>query len=52
MDSLRVDQDTLDNSFVVAKINQQQYKLFKDDIVKLEKIEGLEAGDKIGKSSL
>lgn len=49
MASIMMNQQTKDDSFAVVKINNQQFKLFKDDIVKLEKIEGLIAGDKIGR---
>jgi len=33
----------------VGKVEGKQYKFHLNDIIKLEKIEGLNAGDKIGK---
>jgi hypothetical protein len=48
VDSLNINQESFANSFVICKVEGKQYKVSKDDIIKLEKLDGLLAGDKIG----
>lgn len=47
---IQIDKETLENSFVIMKVNEKQYKVIQNDIVKLEKIEGVNAGDKLGRN--
>ena len=48
IENIEINKDILKNSFAIVKIEGKQYKVIKNDIVKLEKIEGVNAGDKLG----
>lgn len=49
---LQLNEDTFKNSFVVFKLNGKQYKIYEGDIVKVEKLNAFQAGERFGKSTL
>ena len=47
---LQLNEDTFKNSFVVFKLNGKQHKIYEGDIVKVEKMNTFQAGERFGKS--